>query len=505
MRSPVAPAVLFFLASITNLALANLIVFRVRRTRGALPIALLCVSLFLWDMGEAAHAVFEAPHWKYVALVGSSMAPAFLFHFVVVFVHRERPWRFAVWGLYATTAIFTSMTAAALFSVRAKMWVDDRSWNIAYLVSLFPFLLISLALARMRLREVDTPVERNAVNFMAMGILVGAVTGLADLIVILGSPIPPLGHFGSAACAVILAIAILRHRLLESETPVRRALAQFFIASGAVLLIFFLYTRVQRRWDDLFILGAAVVTVSTMALYRFLWSSWYEQQERRKRLALLGTMAASVAHEVKNPLASIKGAAQFVEKDLGETKPESREYLKLLVGEVDRLNGVVEDFLTFARPLEPRRQDVPVNGMLANFLKLQVPSMPAGVTVETAFAEDLPPIAADPQLLRHAVSNVFKNAVEAVGPAGTVTVRTRPVTSAMRAYVAIEIADTGPGVRMEDVEQIFQPFYTTKSKGTGLGLAIAKRIVESHGGEIGVEAVAPRGCRFTLVLPVRGL
>jgi two-component system nitrogen regulation sensor histidine kinase GlnL len=218
-------------------------------------------------------------------------------------------------------------------------------------------------------------------------------------------------------------------------------------------------------------------------------------------------MAAGVAHEIKNPLAAIKGSAQFVQKDLEglEGRGEAREYLKLLVDEVDRLNGVIESFLTYARPLEPKRQDVSLHTFFADLVKFQSTSLPANIQLGTFLDPELPPVSADPHLLTHAVTNVLRNAVEAMPEGGTITLSTRGVTTTLRSYAVIEIADSGPGIPREVLQRIFQPFFTTKTKGTGLGLAITQRIIESHGGEIAVENVHPRGCRFTFLLPMRSV
>jgi signal transduction histidine kinase len=304
----------------------------------------------------------------------------------------------------------------------------------------------------------------------------------------------------------MLAVAILRHRLLEEETPMRRALYVLLLALSGVFVIAVLYATLPGDWNAYLVVGA-VAAVTALALYRFLFVRLYEQAERRKRLALIGAMAAGVAHEIRNPLASIKGAAQYVQKDLEglEGKGEAREYLKLLVGEVDRLNDVVESFMAYARPLEPRRKEVRLEELLGDIVRLQGVSVPAGVRIETAFDPDLPPVPADPALLTQAVTNVLRNAVEAMPDGGAVTLRTRPVVTAWRTYAAIEVIDAGPGVSAGDLDRIFQPFYTTKSKGTGLGLSIARRIVEAHGGEVAVANVRPRGCKFTFLLPLPAL
>jgi len=501
-------SLLYFLASIGNLFLANVVIFRARRARGALPIALLCVALFLWDMGEGLFTLTGEQdwHWRHIRLIGSSMAPAFLWHFVLVFTHREQSHRKWMLFLYGATALFTLTTAGSLFVKSLESFVDTRGWNLTYLIVLFPFLVWSFVLVRGRMRELDRPVERNALAFVAVGIAMGALTGFTDLTHLLWNRIPKLGYLGSVLCTTVLAIAILRHKLLEHQAPVRRFLIVLLLAASAVFVYVVLSKIVPERYDAFLVIGGVLV-VTILALWRMVFLRLFEQGERRKQLALIGTMAAGVAHEIKNPLAAIKGSAQFVQKDLEglEGRDEAREYLKLLVGEVDRLNGVIESFLAYARPLEPKRQDVLLPAFLADLVKFQSTSLPPGVRLETYFDPDLPPVSADPNLLTHAVTNVLRNAVEALPEGGTITLSTRGVTTALRNYAVIEIADTGAGMPREVLERIFQPFFTTKTKGTGLGLAITQRIIESHGGEIAVENVLPHGCRFTFLLPLRSL
>jgi two-component system nitrogen regulation sensor histidine kinase GlnL len=268
-------------------------------------------------------------------------------------------------------------------------------------------------------------------------------------------------------------------------------------------VVFLLYARMEEPMQQAFVFGAVALT-TVLTLWRTLFIRLYEDASRRQRLALIGTMAAGVAHEIRNPLASIKGAAQFVQKDLEGTpgKEDAKEYLKLLVGEVDRLNGVVESFLTYARPMDPRRQEAVLDGFLRDLLRLHAASLPASIQVETSFDPDLPPVRIDQALLTNAVTNAIRNAVEVMPEGGTLRIRTRAVASALRSWAAIEIEDTGPGIPRGEIDRIFQPFYTTKAKGTGLGLAIALRILEAHGGDISVENLEPRGCRFTFLLPL---
>lgn len=496
----VGAPILYLLASLGNLVLAIVAILRARRARGAMPFVLLCLSLFLWDFGEFALRWFATDHWRHLRLVGSSLAPAFLFHFVLHHVGREGTFRRVLWLLYGVTALFGAMTAGAIFSTKLRSFVDDLSWNLVYLVALFPFFAFSFLLLVRRLRSVDDRTERNALHLIALGVAVGALTGLADLTVILGSPIPPLGHVGSFLCTVVLAVAVFRHRLLASDLPIRHVHLIAIVAAAAAILHVLLYSGGRSKTGDLLLLGTATLIVLVLAVYRLFLLRWQEQQDRQKRLAMLGTMAAGVAHEIRNPLASIRGAAQFVLKEL-ESQPttgESLDYLKMLVAETDRLNSVVESLLDFSRPRNPHFQPVEFRKWTAEIVALQRAAGGPAIDLEEGG-----PIhgAADPDLLRHAVGNVLKNAVEAAGPSGRVRVR---LHEAPGARVRIEIVDDGPGLPTDRLSELVQPFVTTKTRGTGLGLAVAKRVVDSHGGELSAENLVPRGARFVLTLPLNG-
>ncbi len=497
------PEFLYFAAAAGNLFLANLVAFRARRARGALPIALLCVALFTWDFGQGALLRYGQPYWSTIRLIGSSAAPAFLWHFVLVFTGRDRSLRAWLYAMYALTAMFAAGTAAALVSPFCAAFVQSGIWNLVYLTVFFPVFLASFRLVSLRGREVQTSVERNAANFVAFGIAVAVIMGFTELVHRFVPSLWALGHVGSFLCTLVLAVAILRHRLLDSQAPVRTFFFVLLLTASAVVVVALVTLRLPERVRPGFVFGAVALT-TLLTLYRTLFIRLYEQAGRRQRLALIGTMAAGVAHEIRNPLASIKGAAQFVQKDLETTpgKEEAKDYLKLLVGEVDRLNGVVESFLTYARPVDPRRQDVVLETFFRDLLRLQSASLPPNITLVTVFDPDLAIVRADPALLTNALTNAIRNAVEVMPEGGTLSIRTTVVASALRSWLAIEVEDTGPGIARGDMDRIFQPFFTTKTKGSGLGLAISLRILEAHGGDITVENVEPQGCRFTFFLPL---
>ncbi|MBI2901464.1 MAG: hypothetical protein HYY17_14865 [Planctomycetes bacterium] len=486
----VAP-LLYLVSAIGNLSLAVLVISRGRGRRGALPLALLCLVLFAWQMGESLHAT-AGGFWGYVRLVASSVAPSFLFNFVRHFVRRERDYGRVTSVLYGITALFALLTAGALALQVLRALVDHWIWNAVYILCLFPFLAFAIVLIVRRRREVADRTERTALNFIALGIAVGVFSGLVDLTVALGSPLPPIGHLGGLAFTLILAVAIFRHRLLETDIPFSRIVAILGIAGGLVFLNAFLSMRVVVGRGDIILVGTAFAVVLVLAVYRLAFVGWYARQEHRRRLEMLGAMAAGVAHEIRNPLASIKGAAQLVQR---EVKGDSADYIKLVIDEVDRLNQVVESFLDFSRPLTPKKKPVPLADLVGEMVVLQRAAS-GKPTIDIA-AESMPTISADPDLLRLAFGNLLRNAVEAAG--SRVVVRVREQGD----LVAVEFDDDGPGLTPERMEEIFRPFFTTKARGTGLGLPIARRIVESHGGELVVRNVEPHGARFTATLPAR--
>ena len=237
-------------------------------------------------------------------------------------------------------------------------------------------------------------------------------------------------------------------------------------------------------------------------------SQVYERMKERDRLAALGQMAAGLAHEIRNPLGSIKGAAQFLQptgsqpSDAGGT----REFLGIIVEEVDRLNKIVSQFLDYARPYRGDQNPLDINDVVRKTLHLIDKERSANVDISTSFIDALPPVRADAQQLRQVFLNLTLNAFEAMPQGGKLHVSTslRRSTrrSAAAAFLEVRFRDTGVGMSPGDLRNLFIPFFTTKERGTGLGLPISQRIIENHGGTIEVRSLTGAGSTFTVLLPV---
>jgi signal transduction histidine kinase len=237
-------------------------------------------------------------------------------------------------------------------------------------------------------------------------------------------------------------------------------------------------------------------------------SKLYQQMKERDRLAALGEMSAGLAHEIRNPLAAIKGAIQYL--DPKRLPAEDGEFLEIIVDEVNRLNGVVTQFLDYSRPLRPSMAPADLNDVLSRTFKLLAPSVPPGIEVDLQLAAGLPRVLCDAEQLKQVFINLAQNAFQAMPQGGRLTVSTAVNRDELAFWregarrpdvVEIRFRDAGPGIPDEARERIFVPFFTTKEKGTGLGLAICQRIVRAHQGGIVVRSPPGEGAEFTISLP----
>ena len=238
----------------------------------------------------------------------------------------------------------------------------------------------------------------------------------------------------------------------------------------------------------------------------------YERVKERDRLAAIGEMAAGLAHEIRNPLGAIKGAAQLLLGPDGkplEPTPESAEFLSIIVEEVNRLNNVLSQFLDYARPSksDPAQQgEVDVNEVVRRTVQLmETYEHAARVRVEVRLDDLLPGVAGDAEQLRQVFLNLGLNALQAMSDGGTleiVTSRRRRSRLGYGSFAEIRFRDSGVGIPREKLKNLFIPFFTTKPKGTGLGLAISQRIVAQHGGTIEVRSSPGKGVDL-LGLPAR--
>ena len=220
------------------------------------------------------------------------------------------------------------------------------------------------------------------------------------------------------------------------------------------------------------------------------------EKSRMERLSALGEMAATVAHETKNPLNSIRLATSYLKRNFeGEILTE---FLSIIEEEVMRLNDMTTSFVGFSKPAPLTLKTCDLNAIVKSTVALiRQEATDRNIEVIVLVDEHIPPVQCDFSRMKQALLNLLINAIDASGEGDAITI----ATEASGALLKISVQDTGRGIRPEDVEKIFKPFYTTKTRGTGLGLAIVDRIVKEHGGRIEVDSAPERGATFTMELP----
>ncbi|MBT8359097.1 MAG: PAS domain-containing protein [Desulfobacterales bacterium] len=222
--------------------------------------------------------------------------------------------------------------------------------------------------------------------------------------------------------------------------------------------------------------------------------------QRQEKLAAMGGLAAGIAHEVRNPLSSIKALATFFAEQFAEGS-EAREAAGVMVLEVDRLNRVITELLEFARPAELNREAIDIGLLLSRSIRLiQQDATNKNIDVKLHTENDIDPVLIDPDRLAQCLLNLYINAIQAMEDGGTLTVKCA-VDRAKN--VSITVSDSGQGIAPDHLSKIFDPYYTTKKKGTGLGLAIVHKIIEAHQGHIEVNSTIGEGTSFLMMIPGR--
>ena len=228
------------------------------------------------------------------------------------------------------------------------------------------------------------------------------------------------------------------------------------------------------------------------------------QWRRNQRLAALGTMAAGVAHEIRNPLGGIRGASQLLARETTGNK-KFTDFLDVIVREVDRLDGTVEQLLDLARPMKSDMTAVEIEEVIERALAvLKAQLEEVGISVTRNIPSPLRRVSADAAQLTQVFLNLFLNALQAMPEGGTLGIAIREDAGAAESElprVIVRISDTGHGMSRQTLEHLFMPFYTNREKGSGLGLAVSHKIIEEHGGAIDVVSHEDRGAVFTISLP----
>lgn len=232
-----------------------------------------------------------------------------------------------------------------------------------------------------------------------------------------------------------------------------------------------------------------------------------ERMFRAEQLATMGQFAAGIAHELRNPLTAIRSTVQYLSGEV-EQDSEAKKLATDVLGEVDRLNGIVENLLTLAKPTESKPTELDVGKEIEHYLNfVEAQAKKQNVQIESRIEKDLPKLFCDPAELRQVLINLVLNGIQAMADGGLLVIRASlfspkdDIVTTGKKKILIEVEDKGAGIPSNLSEKVFEPFFTTKSSGTGLGLAICNNIVRRHGGEIWIEQEIESGTVVKVTLP----
>jgi signal transduction histidine kinase len=266
----------------------------------------------------------------------------------------------------------------------------------------------------------------------------------------------------------------------------------------------------RNSLSSMAVLGLAILTVGIFGMAVIFYNQYSHTQQvknleaevaQRDRLSALGNMAATVAHEIRNPLNSVSMGLQRLKGEFRPTQDEEEysRFIELMRGEVQRLNSIVEEFLSLARPLVIKPEPVRIDELLKEMAVLvESDAKSKKVEIKVVVPPELPAAWVDRNYFKQALLNLILNGMQSMPHGGSLTLEAKVAHGKM----VVIVADTGDGIPKDILPRIFEPYFTTKTKGAGLGLSIARRIVEAHGGTLTVDSAVGQGTRFQLAVPM---
>ena len=377
--------------------------------------------------------------WFYFSLIGSAMLPALMFHWISILVKPEQKSTSWIIPAYIFSALLAISSPFAMLHTGIKWFVDSAIWNIVYLILLGPFLLVGMIMLFSGIRHTTSRDEKSRLCYILTVVIIGVSTGLTDLIQILRVPVPAVGHLGCLMYSFVLALGVYKH----------------------------------RTYYDII-------------------------AQMRIKLDVLNEVSAGIAHEIRNPLSSIRGASRLLSDHLKEkSNPEDVEYFTIIKDETERLNAILENYQVFAKPLKIEKELVSINEIIKKTVKLaEIGAL--NIKLHLELSEEVPMVQADTVSMKQVFLNMIKNAADACEPDGELIIKTEYI----HPRVKISFSDNCMGIPPESLNRIFEPFFTTKTRGMGMGLAICQQIIQTHGGQIEVNNILPKGVRFSILLPI---
>lgn len=479
------------------LGLAALAVTRGKKSPLAFPTALLCVDLFAYTSLEVLGNLTAEPRWEWIESAAAAFAGPLLFHLSLTFVGARRAQRAALGLSYLYFGGVALACVAPLFGAASPDFPGSDRWALLMLGGIAPTFLLAGTLLVRHYRQSGSAEERARTLLFIATLAIGVGGPATDLAAIAGMrSVPPLAAIGLLISAVLLTALALRIKMLQGTLPLLLTTAVLIglVGVAAQLLVF----RWAGTQTALLVLGTVTITLVLLGAARLVWTAWAEHRERTAQLTTLGRLGAQMAHDIRNPLAAIHGAAQYLDEERrrGGRLEDHAEMIALVLEQTVRLEQVVRDYRRLGRA-EPELTEVDAGALAREVVERASISAGDAVAVRAEVPEALT-LPLDRELIQTVLENLVRNAVEALGSEAGEVVVSLTATSQRATFT---VRDDGPGMDPRTREQAEDAFFTTKARGSGLGLAFVRRVVEAHGGEMRLESALGRGTTVTLKLP----
>jgi len=486
-------------ACVSQLALALIAILRGGKSPIATWFALVCLDISTWTGATVAHAITGSAAWDNVDHASSPWTSPLALHFVLVFVGRRRAYRHWLVLAYLGAAAISIPSLVCLLSPRVPMW-RGPTWDGAMIALAIPTMGAALVLLTIHLRRASDPNERARARLLLSSIALATTLGLTELINVIAPWVPSLSAIGMLASTVPMALVTMRFRLFDREYPLRimsnaMLIAALSVAIGAAVL------RFAPR-AGFVVIGSVVTSLAVIAIGRNAIAEAAARRERVAHLSTLGRFSAQMAHDLKNPLAALRGAAQVLEADLEKPSDafDRSAFVALMLAQIDRIGSVVDTYGRLASA-EPSFANMDLNEVTREAIALESLDGAPSAKIRAELDAELPPLEADPRMVATILENLVRNARQATSADGTITVRTRREDTETRDGMVLEVADTGVGMDARTQERAFDDFFTTLADGSGLGLAFVRRLVAAHGGEVTLTSRVGHGTIVRVWLP----
>jgi two-component system, NtrC family, sensor histidine kinase HydH len=475
----------------------------------------LCSAIFVSQTGIFLHTFFASDFLTSVEYIGILAVAPFAFRF---FRHLTHNRSIVTRGLVIFAIILSSLGAFFLFTPLGR-W---QYFHIAILAYSFATLAICYIAIMNYVNRLSPSMEKKRLRYLLFACPIALILCGFDLFKYFGFDFRPIAGIVLSSLLYFILLIIAYPQLNDLHDFFARALVIYVSTICGMIIFYFVagfsgdthlpsFTSVLMA-SFLIVISVTPIKVILKKIYSYFYpesknvfTSLYvfdEKLEKEKSM-MLAEMAPVFAHEIRNPLGSIKGAAQYLKTEA--VTEEQQKLFDVIIEEVNRLNAVVNQFLGYARPHALKLQLQDINILIRKAVSvIAANELAEKISIVQELSDELPRVEVDEQQLMQVILNIALNAVESMPGGGTLTFRTAIIETSAGKAVSITIRDTGQGISKETEKNIFKPFFTTKERGVGLGLAICQKIIKDHGGLIRVKSIPGQGTVFFIRLNTPG-